>query len=86
MSLKTLPLVLSTEYRANFLGIFIDVAWQLGGSAVTTDQPPSHQATKPYNLDWPDIYLDLTCSLNFIFKRFILHLSHTQMFYIFLIH
>ena len=37
MSLKTLSLVLSTEYRANFLGInymYIDVAWQLGGSAV----------------------------------------------------
>ena len=51
MSLKTLPLVLSTEYWANFLGIYIDLAWQLGGSAVTTDQPPSHQATKSYNLD-----------------------------------
>ena len=52
MSLKILSLVLSTElYRANFLGTYIDVAWQLGGSAVTTDQPPSHQATKPYNLD-----------------------------------
>ena len=51
MSLKTLSLVLNTAYRANFGGIFIDVAWQLGGSAVTTDQPPSHQATKPYNLD-----------------------------------
>lgn len=47
MSLKTLSLVLNTAYRANFGGIFIDVAWQLGGSAVTTDQPPSHQATKP---------------------------------------
>ena len=43
---------LTTEYRANFLGIFIGVARWLGGSVVPTNEPPSRRATKLYNLDW----------------------------------
>ena len=33
---------LTTEYRANFLGIFVGVAWWLGGLVVLTNEPPSH--------------------------------------------
>ena len=42
---------LTTEYRANFLGIFVGVAPWLGGSVVLTNEPPSRRATKLYNLD-----------------------------------
>ena len=57
---------LTTEYRANFRGIYRAV--EPLNHITLTDEPPSCQATKIYAF---------TCSLNFILLHLFLHLSYT---------